>query len=509
MAFFAAFAMILAGVLIATESTDAVGEDLSETYGDPYVIDIAPGYSWEYEATFPESLTADVVLDAIVNDLGDAVTYSGQYNHTVNVTIPSETSVGNYNLVLRATHAASEQVTYQYIQFNVQGGIVITPAGENLGNTVVGTEKQFSFTANTTFSTISSVSATVTGLTVEEDYTVSVSGNTVTITLTPTEEMVGTEQQIVVTAEAAAGESVTKNYTFDVYRDFVLTPDHTTIGNQSDASAVISIPEGITVATWTGVDSLPKGVTWTAETRTLSVSSDAYIDAEITIGATSEDGQTADSIVINVHNESATLALNASEASVITYNDNAADPTVSFSVNESGAYSGIASGSYALSAPVTGVSVDADTGVVTIDSSAVSVQNGTTVTVLAETVFGMQIQGSFTLTVEGDLTFTDSNNTLILIIDDDHTVSSAAFNGAAENAEVTYTYDVQPAAGMTVSVDSGMLVADCSTPNSNYTVTITAHTAGGQTAQVVYTINVFAELTFTSEPENEVSGVGI
>ena len=504
-----AVALMLCGAFIAmSEQSQAAGEDLSGTYGEPYVIDIAPGYSWDYTATFPESLEG-VKLSAQVNDLGSAVVI-GEDTHTVDVTIPAETAAGSYNLVLKAFHEASNQTVYQYIQFNVQNGIVITPAGENLGNTVVGVEKQFTFTANTTFSTIDSITASINGLTVNEDYTISVSGNSVTVTITPTEDLVGAEQTITVTATAAAGEEKTVTNTFNVYRDLVLTPTNTTIGNQSNASTVINVPAGLDI-TFTGVDSLPAGVSWDEETRTLSVSSNAFIDQDITIGATSADGQTADNVVISVENESTTLAINTSESNVITYNDNAEDPQITVSLNE-GSNSGIKANSYALGSTIDGVSIDAATGTVTIDSSTVATTNvGTTVTINAETNFGMAVTGSFTFTVEGDLTFSDENNSLILITDADHIVSSEVFNGAAENAEVTYDYQItgETQTGFTVSLEGNKLTVDSSTIEQVYQITVTAHTAGGQTESVVYTINTFAELIFTSEPKNDVGGQGI
>ena len=52
----AILAVSLAFVSVSMDS-DAAGEDLSATYGEATVIDIAPGFQWRYTPTFPSDLS--------------------------------------------------------------------------------------------------------------------------------------------------------------------------------------------------------------------------------------------------------------------------------------------------------------------------------------------------------------------------------------------------------------------------------------------------------------------
>ena len=155
-AFIAAFLMVCVACIGFAGLSDAQGEDLSDTYpeyGNVNPIDIAPGFSWTYTASFNIEGT---VLSAAVNDFQtagfeDAVSIDGM---NVVVTIPEGAS-GAYNLVLQGYHAESEQYAYQWIQFNVKDGIAITPSGEILNNAVVGTPVNFEISATAGYVAVS------------------------------------------------------------------------------------------------------------------------------------------------------------------------------------------------------------------------------------------------------------------------------------------------------------------------------------------------------------------
>ena len=500
-AIIAAFLMVcVAGIGFAGLS-DAQGENLSDThpeYGNVNPIDIAPGFSWTYTASFNIEGT---VLSAAVNDFEtagfeDAVSIDGM---NVVVTIPNGAS-GAYNLVLQGYHAESEQYAYQWIQFNVKDGIAITPSGEILNNAVVGTPVNFEISATAGYGTVTSITATVSNNDAG-NFTATPSGSKVTITGTPTVDDLG-DHTVTVNVETSNHETATKTYTFTVYNDFVITADYTTIGNYEDSEvATLSVPSDITVTAWTGLDDYTEGaIVWNADAKTITVNSDAYINQIIEIGATSEDGQTAE-ITISVQNENDTMTMSPDNSSVLTYFGNDESKTVNMTLSaEAGQFSGIQADSYALASPVTGVSIDAGTGVVTITGAAVAQQN-TNVTVNATTVYGKALSTTFTLNVEGAMTFSVADDTLILVCDDKHTVDSEVLNGAAQYATVSYAAQVtgDNASGIQASIVEGKLHIDGSTPGQTYTVNVTASTPAGQSITETFTVTSYLDLAFDSQ----------
>ena len=115
----AAVVMLCAAVLVCSPMSDATGEDL-EGYGNVNEIAIAPGYSWSYTATFPSDLEAGTVLSFQVNELNTNASITG---HNVSVIIPTDFEPGAYNLVLKAEHADSGQVAYQWIRITVNAAL--------------------------------------------------------------------------------------------------------------------------------------------------------------------------------------------------------------------------------------------------------------------------------------------------------------------------------------------------------------------------------------------------
>ena len=67
----AVLVMALSGMAFCfagSNDTDAIGEDLSATYGTPTNINIAPGYRWVYTPDFPSDLTQYLTVSLKVND---------------------------------------------------------------------------------------------------------------------------------------------------------------------------------------------------------------------------------------------------------------------------------------------------------------------------------------------------------------------------------------------------------------------------------------------------------
>ena len=145
-AVFAVLVMALAGssVLVTdSQQSDAIGEDLSATYGSPTNINIAPGYRWTYTPDFPSDLTEYLTVSLQVND-GNVGSVSGK---TVTVNIPTNASAGTkYNVVIKATMTSPvSQTAYQYVTFTVVSGLSVSGTindiikGSNINFTPTGT----------------------------------------------------------------------------------------------------------------------------------------------------------------------------------------------------------------------------------------------------------------------------------------------------------------------------------------------------------------------------------
>ncbi|MDY0292892.1 MAG: hypothetical protein RBR02_11230, partial [Desulfuromonadaceae bacterium] len=125
-ALFAVLVMALAGACIIADSheSDAIGEDLSGTYGTPTNINIAPGYRWTYTPDFPSDLTQYLTVSLQVND-SNVGSVSGK---TVTVNIPSNAAAGTkYNVVIKASMTSPvSQTAYQYVTFTVVSGLSVS-----------------------------------------------------------------------------------------------------------------------------------------------------------------------------------------------------------------------------------------------------------------------------------------------------------------------------------------------------------------------------------------------
>ena len=478
MAFFAAFAMILAGVFIATEQTDAVGEDLSDTYGEGSTINIAPGYSYTYTATFPSDLTEGVVLTAAVNDFSS---YGSQYvqidGHQVKVTIPSNADAGLYNLVLQATHAASGQTAYQYIIFNV---------GQNLS--VSGTINDIIAGASVDMTPSASGGVGEITWAVNGSLPEGLSWDGTKVTGTPTG--VG-ELTVSLTATTSTGESKDLDITFTVWNAIVGGEPETitSIGTTTASSTGISNGSDIGVTWAVSEGTLPEGFSLDASTGVVSghSTSGAVVDTTVTITGTAANGpsQTATK-QITIHAEPA-FTLSGTASSILTYVSNAESKTVT--VSPSATTSDI---TWSVT-EATGVSIDA--GVLTVTGSATP-QTATDLTVTATTEYGqvqtfqVSLTVEDTLTISGDLTLTGTVGT---------PATSGVFviSGGSNN-------QLQASGLEGATISEGALSVTSASPVSATEVTITVTSAAGQTAQHTITVTIFNQLVFDSVPSNGV-----
>ena len=140
--YIAALAAVLVSVIAAVSlipMSDAAGEDLSGTYGEATVIEIAPGFEWRYTPEFPEDLTEFVTVSLEVND-GSVGYVDGSM---VIVTIPEEAASGTtYNVVIEASMTEPvEQTAYHYVKFVVVDGLSVSGT---INDIIAGTHIDFS-----------------------------------------------------------------------------------------------------------------------------------------------------------------------------------------------------------------------------------------------------------------------------------------------------------------------------------------------------------------------------
>ena len=489
-------------VLNDSESDAKTFEGIDGDLTAAATIDIAPGFSWTYTLKFPADLNAGLEVTAPVDGLVAAgatakitKAVDGTIWGTYKVTLPSTIAPGTYDVVLKADHSASGQTVYQYIIFNVKSGIAITPESTILDQQSVGTEASFTFNVagglGTTYTT--TATAVPDGFTATSNNT----GSAITITGTPTADMVGVEQSITISTVGDKGDKATKTYTFSVVNNLVISASAETLGSLdgSATTSIITVPDGLDV-TWT-VNKVHAGITFDEATKTLKVESNEYISETVTIIAHSTNPvQDSNTVSIVVKNEMAGAAVVLDQSVVKTWNTNTAK-TVTPTVD--GTHSGIMT--WSLGETIDGVSIDPTNGIVTIASDAAPVATQT-VTVKAETNFGKQIQQTFFLTIEEKLVFdvAEADKTLTIVTDSTPTAVTAG-DVAATAQYGNPVLTIQQDAGVTeAKIVDGKLNVTANSPGQTYTVTVTATTDAGQTATQTLTVHTYSPLTFEGAP---------
>ncbi len=466
--------MALAGVCIIADShqSDAIGEDLSGTYGTPTNINIAPGYKWVYTPDFPSDLTQYLTVTLKVNDSAVG-SVSGK---TVTVTIPSNASAGTkYNVVIKATMTSPvSQTAYQYVTFTVVSGLSVSGTindiikGSNINFTPTGTSGMGAVTW-----TVTSGKSLPAGLTLSNGV---VSG-------TPTST--GT-QTVYLTATAPGGESKNLIVSFTVYSKIVGGTDETISSYYSfvSSSAISNSSDiGVTWAVTSGT--LPQGFSLNSSTGVVSGRSSVLQSTTVTITGTSSNGPTQTATKqITIQSEPG-LTLSCS-SSILTYKGNTAEKSVTLtSTNTSAKTWSISSFSGA-----------------TISNGVLKVKNPTsvgmnqTITVTCTTAYGQTKTCNVTVNVEDTLSITGDSVLNILAGSDGGNTSAFTVSGGSDNTLAAST----SVTGLNVSMSNGQLHAQKTSIGTGHTATVTATSAAGQTASANVTVNVYSQLIFTSAP---------
>ena len=269
--------MVVSGCFVfVSNDSEAIGEDLTSTYGQATNINIGPGYRWTYTPEFPSDLTQYITVTLEVND-GDVASVS---NGTVTVTISPDAVVGTvYNVVIRATMSSPvQQTAAQYVTFTIVSGLDVSGT---LNDIIAGTNIDFTPVAT---SGMGDVIWTVTnGTTLPAGLSLSngvVSG-------VPTS--VG---QNTINLTASAGGQ-TKNLVVDfiVYSAITSGDDETIYSNNKQVSSTPIVNGQDIGVTWAITNgTLPAGFSFDSSTGVISGISDEYQESVITITGTSSSG---------------------------------------------------------------------------------------------------------------------------------------------------------------------------------------------------------------------------
>lgn len=471
----AAVVMLCAAVLVCSPMSDATGEDL-EGYGNVNEIAIAPGYSWSYTATFPSDLEAGTVLSFQVNELNTNASITG---HNVSVIIPTDFEPGAYNLVLKAEHADSGQVAYQWIRITVNAALALDYDG-CITQIVQGTAQ------NITLSSTGGV-GTVTWQEVSLPNGLTLSGNT--ISGTPTQ--IG-ENVIQVQAVSDKGETKDLEITFTVFNQIVGGSEQTITSTgtyaASDAIAQAGTDLGVTWAVTNG--DLPEGFSLDAATGVISgtYAGTSAVTEVITLTGTSANGPTQTATKqVTIQAEPAFTITGGD--SILTYTGNAETKTLALAASAS------TSEIVWSITELTGVTVDA--GTVSVAGTA-AVTAGQSATVTATTAFGQVQTKQINIVVEDTLTITGPDR---LVATAGTPATSTAFTiggGSGNNVAITDNGGFE--SGLTYNSESNTLSITYPDAKAESQVTITVTSAAGQTATATIDVVVYSSMGFTSEP---------
>ena len=470
LAMFAVAAAIIMA-LSAVPASDAIGEDLSGTYGSPTNIDIAPGYQWRYTAEFPSDLTEHVTVSLKVND-GNIGSVSGK---SVTVTIPKTATVGTvYNVVIQASMTQPvSQTSYQYVTFTVVAGLSVSGT---INDIIKGSAINFTPTGSSSMGSV--VWSVTSGHTLPAGLTLS-GGK---VTGTPT----NLGLQTVYLTATANGQSATLEVSFTVYSKIVggsaqtissygTTVSSDAIENASDIAVTWKVTSG----------TMPSGFSLNKNTGVVSGSSTEVKSTTLTLTGTAGEGpsQTATKKV-TIKSEPA-LTLTASASKILTYKGNATEKTVSFT------------------APTTSSKTWTVTSLsgVTVEDGVLKVKSPTktgmsqSVTVTCKTAYGQTATKKITLAVEDTLSATGDSK-LSVTAGTEGSTSAFTVSGGSDNSLSAST----TASGLTVRMADGKLYAKGNAAAKDLPVVVTITSAAGQTVTKNVTVDVYSQLVFTSLP---------
>lgn len=458
---------ILSVTAVACEA-DAIGEDLSETYGTPSVIEIAPGFQWRYTPEFPSDL-AEFVTTTLKVDDGSVGAVSGS---TVIVTIPSNATPGTlYNVVIQASMTEPvEQTAYQYVQFKVVSGLSVSGTindiilGSSIDFTPIGSSDMGAVTWKVTDGTElpaglsfadGKVAGTPTGLGLQ------------TLSLTAT----------------AKGQSDVLEISFTVYQVIEGGSDETITSHGTAVSSAAVTNDAAIGAVWSvTAGTLPAGFSLDTATGVVSGSSTEVQSTTVTLTATSTVGpaQSA-SRDVTIRSE-APLAITG-DGSILTYLNNTDAKEVALAVSGTSTVTWSIDHSDA-------VVID---GVVSVTNPQ-TVGMGQTITVTAQTAYGQTATKAITLDVEDTLSITGPSGASLVA----GTPKTLGFvcSGGSSNTVTASTGTV----GLSCDIVGSDIVLSCQNPVKGSTVTVSATSAAGQTASFEITVDVYNVLVFDSAP---------
>ena len=518
-AIIAAIIMVLAGCVAFMGMSEAkTFEDGDGSTGElePTVVNIAPGFKYNYEISFAKSLNMGTEVTILVNDfatqsidIGAELTKTADSADdatwgTLSLEIPTTCTPGDYDLVLKAVHAASGQTAYQYIQFHVSQGVTITPTELSFDKSIQNDEITQTFTVASGFGTFNEIVVEATGFTLTSSQPSANGQASVEVTVTGTPTEIGAKT-ITISGSTNNGETFEYEFDFTVYSEFEGSFDGQTItaidGNAA-SSTQQTVPADLNV-TWAITAGEVDGVTIDSTTGVITVDSDNYINQTVTATATDSITSQTKTIDVLVQNEPVGVAIQIGEDQYLvdgtfyTYVDAGARTlTVTPNLVADTTFSGIASWDVSGDDSV----VTIDNGIVTITAPAASVAS-TEYTVTAVTEFGKSVTATFNLVVEGKLTADAANKAITLINSATQKTVTQAITASAENATLAYNVTASDEA-LTVSMAEGNtgVIFTSGTFDESYTAQLVVSTLAGQEATVDFTVNTWSALSFNTPP---------
>lgn len=471
--YIAALAAVLVSVIAAVSlvpMSDAAGEDLSGTYGEATVIEIAPGFEWRYTPEFPEDLTEFVTVSLEVND-GSVGYVDGSM---VIVTIPEEAASGTtYNVVIEASMTEPvEQTAYQYVRFVVVDGLSVSGT---INDIIAGTRIDFSPIGESDMGditwTVKSGTELPAGLELADG---KVSG-------TPT----GIGLQTVSLTANCRGETADLVVTFTVYSKIVGDSEEiiASYGN-TVSSRTITNAEDIGV-TWTVSEgTLPAGFSLDPSTGVVSGSSTDVNETIVTITGTSTIGP-EQTVTKQITIRSEPDLVLSSEDGILTYLNNANAVTATVAATQTSQISWQVSG-------YDGATVT--DGIVSVSNPATAGM-GQELTVTATTAYGQTETAQVRLDVEDTLTIS-GDDLVSAIVGTAKQTSAFTVSGGSSNSISASTETV----GLTATIQDDCLSVQSASPMQDAQVTVTVTSAAGQTASATVMVDVYNVLVFSSQP---------
>ncbi len=451
--------------------TDAIGEDLSGTYGEPSVIDIAVGYQWTYTPAFPDDLTQYVTVTLAVND--DNIGFVE--GKTVKVTIPQTANVGEvYNVVILASMTEPvEQTATQYVQFRIVNGLTVDGT---INDIISGTPIDFTPTGSSDMGEVTWAVKSGT------DLPAGLTFSNGKVTGTPT----GIGEQTVSLTATSKGQSTDLEVTFTVYNEIIGDSDETitSYGNSVSSRPIAQTGNDLGVVWTVTSGQIPSGFGLDASTGVISGSSDVVQETTVTITGTSTHGP-EQSVTKDITIRSEPVLSLTGGVDILTFKSNSEAKTSTVTANQTSAITWSVSG-------YTGATIDG--GVVTVQNPQVAGMDQKVI-VTAETAYGQTKNVDITLAVEDTLSI--SGVTSLDAIAGTPKASSAFTVTGGSNNQVSAQSDKT---GLNASIENNILTVQSASAITDVNVTLTVTSAAGQTATTTVTVDVYNVLIFDSKP---------